>query len=56
MAIRNKNFENDLLIESGRKPTAKAWVYTYRFDTDNLGRLKVREYTLNRARIGCALL
>jgi hypothetical protein len=45
MAIRNQRFENDLLIESGSKPTAKAWVCTYKFDADNVSHLNVKEFT-----------
>lgn len=44
IAIRNRNFENDLLVENGNNPTARAWVYTYEFDADSLNRLKVKEF------------
>jgi hypothetical protein len=45
MAIRNRKFENDLLIESDSKPSTKAWVYTYKFDAKNLEMLNVKEFT-----------
>jgi hypothetical protein len=45
IAIRNRRFENDLLVESGNKPTAQAWVYTYKFHTDALSQLNVKEFT-----------
>ncbi|MDR1396558.1 MAG: DUF3990 domain-containing protein [Desulfarculales bacterium] len=44
MATRNRKFENDLLIESGSKPTAKAWVCTYKFDADNLSKMNLKEF------------
>ncbi|MDR0999530.1 MAG: DUF3990 domain-containing protein [Clostridiales bacterium] len=45
LAIRNRNFENDLLVENGGRPNAQAWVYTYEFDDDNLAKLSVKEFT-----------
>ncbi|MDR1245797.1 MAG: DUF3990 domain-containing protein [Clostridiales Family XIII bacterium] len=45
IAIRNRNFENDLLIEAGGEPTAQAWFCTYEFDADNLNQMNVKEFT-----------
>jgi hypothetical protein len=45
IAIRNHGFENALLVENGGEPTARAWVYTYEFDADNLNRLNVKGFT-----------
>jgi hypothetical protein len=45
LAVRNRRFENDLLIENDGKPNARAWVYTYEFDDDNLANLNVKEFT-----------
>jgi hypothetical protein len=45
IAIRNRNFKNDLLAENGIMPDAQAWVYTCEFDDGNLAKLKVKEFT-----------
>ncbi|MDR1328888.1 MAG: DUF3990 domain-containing protein [Oscillospiraceae bacterium] len=45
LAIRNRSFENALLVENGVKPDAQAWVYTFEFDDDNLAKLNVKEFT-----------
>ncbi|MDR2619662.1 MAG: DUF3990 domain-containing protein [Propionibacteriaceae bacterium] len=44
LAIRNRSFANELLIENGSAPDTQAWVYHYEFDDSNLAKLNVKEF------------
>jgi hypothetical protein len=44
LARRNQKLRNDTLIEGGKKPAAKAWLYTYEFDDERMKTLNVKNF------------